>query len=57
MIPSLMTTLVTVMPDLTTHLKSLSVVVEPVFGYSEHIATARSYGELRPGTGKFDICL
>ena len=26
-------------------------------GYSDHIATARSYGVLRPGRGKIDICL
>ena len=35
----------------------MNVVVEPVFGYSKHIATARSYGELRPETGKINICL
>ena len=56
MIPPLMTTLVTGMADLTTHLNSLSVV-EPIFGYSEHIATSRLYGELRSGKGKIDICL
>ena len=57
MIPPLMTTVVTGTPDLTTHLDSLNVVVEPVFGYSKYIAMARSYGELRPGTGKINICL
>ena len=56
-IPPLMTTSVTGMADLTTHSNSLNVVVVPVFGYSKHIATARAYGELRPETGKSDICL
>ena len=56
-IPPLMTTVVTGMADLTIHSNSLSVIVEPIFGYSEHIAMARTYGELRPGTGKIDICL
>ena len=53
----LMTTVVTGMMDLTTHLNSLNVFVEPVFGYSEHITMTRSYGELRPGRGKINICL
>ena len=52
----LLTTVVTVMADLATHLKLMSVVVEPVIGYSEHIATARTYGELRPWKGKIDVC-
>ena len=57
MIPPLMTTVVTGMADLTTHSNSLNVVVEPVFGYSKYITMARSHGELRPETGKIDICL
>ena len=57
MIPPLMTTVVTSMADLTTHLNSFNNVVGPVFGYSKHIAMARSYGELRPETGMIDICL
>ena len=57
MIPPLGTTVVKGMVDLTTHSKYLSVVVEPVTGYSEHIAMARSYGELKPGKGKIDVCL
>ena len=56
-IPSLVTTVVTGMADLITHSKSLSVVVEPVIGYSEHITVARSYGNLRSGKGKINICL
>ena len=56
LIPPLMTTVVTGMADLMTHSKSLSVVVEPVIGYSEHVTMAISYGELRPGKGKIDIC-
>ena len=35
----------------------MNVVIEPVAGYSEHIATARSYGVLKPGKGKIDVCL
>ena len=57
MIQPLATTVVTGMADLTTHSKHLSVVVEPVIGYSEHIATSRSYGELRPGKSKINVCL
>ena len=47
-IPPLMTTVVTGMADLTTHSNSLSVIVDPIFGYSKHTANARTYGELRP---------
>ena len=46
MIPPLTTIVVTGMADLTTHLNSLNVVVEPVFGYFKHTNMARSYGEL-----------
>ena len=35
----------------------VNVVVEPVIGYSDHIAMARSYGILKPGRGKIDVCL
>ena len=49
MIPSMATTVVKGMVDLTTHSKYLIVVVEPATGYSEHIAMARSYGELNQG--------
>ena len=56
MIPSLGTTVVKGMANLTTHSKYLSVV-EAVAGYSEHIAMARSYGVLKPGEGKIDVCL
>ena len=45
------------MTDLTTPSNSLSVTVEPILGYSEQIVMARTYGELRLGTGKTDICL
>ena len=57
MIPPLGTTVVKGMVNLTSHSKYLSVVVEPVTGYSEHIATARLYGVLEPGKGKISICL
>ena len=44
MIPPLGTTGAKGMVNLTTHSIYLSVVVEPVMGYSEHIVMARSYG-------------
>ena len=43
--------------NLTTHSKHLIVVVDPVPGYLEYNATARSYGELKLGRGKIDVCL
>ena len=54
MIPPFGTTVVKGFMNLSVHSKS--VVVEPVAGYSEHIAMARSYGVLRPGKGKIDVC-
>ena len=51
------TTIVKGIVNLTTHSKCLSVVVKPVAEYSEHIAMARSYGVLRPGKGKINVCL
>ena len=39
------------------HLKDMNVIVEPVAGYLDHITMARSYGMLKPGIGKVDICL
>ena len=38
-------------------LNSLNVVVEPVLSHSKDTAMARSHRELRPETGKTDICL
>ena len=35
----------------------MNVDVEPVPGYLDHIATARSYHVLRPGVGKINVCL
>ena len=57
MIPPLGTTVVKGMANLTTHSKYFSDLVDPVTGYSEHIATARSYGVLKPGKGKINVCL
>ena len=57
MIPSFGTTVVKGIANLTTHPKCLNVVVEPVAGYSEHIAMTRSYGALKAGKGKIDVCL
>ena len=45
------------MANLTTHSKYLTIVVEPVTGYSEHIAMTQTYGILKPGTGKINVCL
>ena len=52
-----MTIIVKGIVNLTTHSKCVNVVVESVMGYSDHIATARSYGVLKPGRGKIDVCL
>ena len=35
----------------------MNVVVEPVIGYLEQMAVARSYGVLKPGRGKIDVFL
>ena len=43
--------------NLMKHSKCMNVVAEPVVGYWEHIAMARSYGVLKPGRGKTDFCL
>ena len=41
----------------TTHSKCMNVVVDAVMGYLDHIATASSYGVLKPGRGKINVCL
>ena len=51
MIPPFESTVLKGIVNLTTHSKCLSVV-EPVAGYSEHIAMTRSYGVLRPGKAR-----
>ena len=56
-IPTFGTTIVKGTANFTTHSKCLNVVVEPVAGYSEHIATTRSYVILKPAKGKIDVCL
>ena len=35
----------------------LNVIVEPVTEYLEHFSMARSYGVLKPGKDKIDVCL
>ena len=50
------TTMVKGIANLMTHSKCMNVVVEPVMGYLDHIAMARSYGVLKPGRGKIDVC-
>ena len=56
-IPPLGTTVVKGIVNLTTHSKCFNVVADQVTGYSEHTATARSYGVLKPGRGKIVVCL
>ena len=56
MIPPFGTTVVKGIVYLTMHSKCLSVVVESVAGYSEHISMARSFWVL-PGKSKIDVCL
>ena len=51
------TTVVKGIAKLMTHSKHVNVVVKPVMCYSDHIAMARSYGVLKPGRGKIDVCL
>ena len=52
-----MTTVVKGITSVTTHSKCLNVDVEPVMGYLNHVAMARSYQVLKPGRGKIDVCL
>ena len=51
------TTVIKGITNLMTHSKCFNVVVEPVMGYSKHIAMARYYGVLKPGRGTIDVCL
>ena len=46
-IPPCVTTVVKGITNLTTHSKCMSVVVEPVMGYLDHVAMARSDGLLK----------
>ena len=48
------TTIVKGLANLMMHSKCMNVVIEPLMGYSDHIATARSYGVLRPGRDKIN---
>ena len=50
-----MTNVVKGITKLMTHSKCMNVVVKPVMGYLDHIATTRSYGLLKPGSGKIDV--
>ena len=52
--------MITVVKDITnlmTHSKCVNVVVEPVTGYLDDTAMARSYGVLKAGRGIIDDCL
>ena len=52
-----MTTAVKGIANLMTHSECMNVLAQPVIGYSYYIAMARSYGVLKPGSGKIDVCL
>ena len=56
-IPPFKITVVKGLTNLMTHSKCLTVVVEPVTGYSEHIVMARSNRVLKLERGKIDVCL
>ena len=51
------TTVVKGASQLMTHSKHVNVIIEPTAGYLDNVAMARSYGVLKPGVGKVDICL
>ena len=52
-----MTIMVKGAAKLMMHSKYMGVTVEPIMGYLEDIATAKSYGVLRPWIGKVDVFL
>ena len=56
-LPPFMTVMVKGVAKLMAHSKCMNVVIKPIMGYSDHIATARSYGIFRPGVGLINICL
>ena len=56
-IPPFATIMVKRVVTLTTYSKCVNVIVKPILGYVDHIAMARSYGVLRPGVGKVNVCL
>ena len=53
----LMTVMVMGVVKLMTHSKCIKAVTEPITGYSDDIAVASSYGILRLGVGKINVCL
>ena len=57
MILSFVTIMVKGAAQLMTHSKHMNVITEPIAGDSDHMAMARSYGVLKPGVGKVDVCL
>ena len=56
-IPSFVTTVVKGIANLMTHSKCMNAVAEPVIEYLDHVAMARSYGVLKPGRDKIEVCL
>ena len=52
-----MTTIIKGIVNFMTHSKHVNVVDQPVTGYLDHVAMARSYGVLKPVRGKIDVSL
>ena len=43
--------------QLITHSRYMNVIIKPNAGNSDHVTIERSYGVLKPGLGKVDVCL
>ena len=56
-IPPFVTIVVKGAVQLITHSKHVNVTIEPYASCSDHVTMVRSYGVLRPGVGKVDVCL
>ena len=56
-IPPFVTTVAKDIINLMTHSKCMNVVGKPVMGYLHHVTMARSYGVLKPGRCKINVCL
>ena len=56
-IPPFMTIVAKGVAKLMTHSKCMNVIIKPTIGYTDHTVMVRSYGVLRPGVGKVNVCL
>ena len=56
-IPPFVTVMVKGVAKLMTHTKHVNVVIKPIVGYLDCIATARCHGVLRPRIGKTNVGL